>query len=249
MGKQGSNGSTAIVKAADYAIVQHHERAIGVLQTNIGPGGITARDLTEVRVPSASSKQWCIETLKGDEHVDAFYGVPLMFRDSRLYWVKSYEESGGGDPPDCKTIDPEAVVGIGDPGGDCMACEMSQFTEGTPTGRPRCRKYRALFVCGEEDYLPFVLVLPITSIQECVKYFVRLGQRGIRHFEAVLKFSLVGDVNKNGIKFSKLCLELEERLPEDVAEKMALISAEMKKVFGGYSIADAVRQQDEENRP
>ena len=244
MSKQDGNGSTAIVKASKYAIVTQHERALKVLKTNIGPGGITERDLTLITIPTGGGTQWQTQTLKGEEHVDALYGVPIMFKDVRLHWEKSYEETGGGEPPTCKTINDEASVGVGTPGGNCAVCPMNQWNEDSPTGRKRCALQRALFVCGPEDYLPFVFVLPVMSRIECVKYFVRLGSKGINHFGTVLKYTLATATNKTGIKYSKVQFELEEQLSPDVADQMQIVSEGMRQVLGGFSIAETVRKQE-----
>ena len=243
MAKQNGK-TTAIVKASNYAIVTQHERALDVLKTNIGPGGITERDLTLITIPTGGGTQWHLQTLKGEQHVDALEGVPIMFKDVRLHWDKSYEETGGGEPVSCKTVNDEASVGVGNPGGDCATCPMNQWDENSKTGKKPCSLRRALFVCGPEDYLPFVLVLPVMSRTECVRYFVRLGSKGISHFGTVLKYTLVHATNKAGIKYSKVQFELEEQLPQDIADQMQIVSEGMRQVLGGFSIAETVREQE-----
>lgn len=243
MAKRNGNAKqeTAIVPAKQYKIVTHHERAVDILKTNIGPGGITERDLTQIRIPAGGGLQWCIPTLEGDKYVDAFYGVPLMFLDERAHWSIPYSESGGGGPPDCKSCD--LMHGVGTPGGDCDSCEKNKWTD-TKTGRKECTINRALFICGPDDFIPFVLAMPITSRKECISFFVKLSQFGLQHFEAILKFTLVEAVNKSGIKYSKVEIEKEETLPEELAGRMQIISEGMKKVLGGYSVAEAVREQE-----
>lgn len=249
MTRARTNDKTAITKVEEYAIVKQYERAAEILKTNIGAGGLDITDLTHISIPSGGALAWTIKTLEGEQQVSEFEGIPLAFKDERLYWAKSFAESGGGDPPDCRTTNSDCSVGVGNPGGPCDTCEMNQWTE-TPTGRKPCSEHRALFVCGATDLIPFVLRLPITSLKECRRFFILLGQNGLKYYEAILSFGLKSDTNKQGIKYSVIDLKVKQRLTAEQAEHMAIVNAALQKQIGGFTLADEIRkEQDQDNVP
>ncbi len=110
-----------------------------MIKENLGDSSITLSDLTRISFPSGKSTTWVIPDIEaegGTIESKAINGIILMTQRTRQYWVTSYDDTGGGTPPDCSSED--GVTGRGNPSGDCNDCNFSQFD--STTGRQECQE-------------------------------------------------------------------------------------------------------------
>ena len=107
----------------NYQIMQHDPAEVGeIIAELFGRTGPDRFDLGQIKVPSGQGPaMWAVPTLEGeDEAVKTIDGVVIATQDIRVYYRTSFEDSGGGVPPDCSSAD--SVTGQGNPGGSCAEC-------------------------------------------------------------------------------------------------------------------------------
>lgn len=157
--------------------------------------------------------------------VDSFEGIIIDQHPCNAWWEKSFKETGGGQLPDCSSLD--GVHGIRD-GGDiveCLTCEHNQWGSGrddagTPTRGKACKNMKRLHILIHGDDLPYRLTLPPSSIEEVDTFLTTLRRRKIALVSAKLRFSLVQETNRDGFKYSEIRFEFLGQIP--IAEYMKI---------------------------
>lgn len=191
-----------------YAIMSMQKGAVvDMLKENMGVEKITANDLNRITVPSQGSVVWTIPTITGDETEKEIEGVIIFTQSVRAYWEKSFDDSGGGSPPDCVARD--GLTGVGDPGGDCLKCPKAQW-ESAKGGKGRgkaCSESRLIYLVPKAEILPTVIKVPATSLANARKYLFGLTSVRQAVHSVYTKLTLEGDKNADGIKFSKVVFQ------------------------------------------
>lgn len=188
------------------ALALPQEEVTALVKENLGDEGIGVFDLDRIKIPSGGIDQWAVPTLEGTtEMVKELTGVIVYKKLVRAYWSKSLDD-GGATAPDCKSD--ENVIGVGNPGGDCYECPLSQFgsavnKDASPGKGQACKLMMLIFLLGEDGFLPKIVVCPPTSVAPMRKYFVRLTSEAIMLSTIITKLELDIDKNDAGIKYSK----------------------------------------------
>jgi hypothetical protein len=158
-----------------------------IVASNLSGGVPTEFDFPRLKVPNTGAPgKWTVETLDGEEQVPAIEGVIVGWTERRNRWEKSYDETGGGEPPVCTS--PDGLVGYGNPGGDCTACTFAKF--GSKGEKPLCRQSRALAMLQRDAILPAIVQVPATSLRPVRAYFMQLTTRGARFFDVITRLEL-----------------------------------------------------------
>lgn len=166
-------------------------QALAVLRENMGGERLTEFDLDRVKMPAGGGKFWEVPTLGDVESAKEIEGVVVITKNVRAYWPFGIDEGSGNEPPQCASAD--AIIGIGDPGGDCETCPFAQFGSSTKEGSKgqACKQMRQLFVLSPRSVLPLVLTLPPTSLAGARRYFMRLASHsGIYYWATTTKIGL-----------------------------------------------------------
>lgn len=185
------------------------------------PGGISAFDLTRIKLPAGGAQFWEVPSAEGTSPEKAFEAIILDWRDTRTYWEKPLE--GGGQPPDCSSEDAErgsGRYGVGsneNPSGSCARCPMSQWGSGKSGGQA-CRAIRQLFLLRGSELLPTLLFLPPGSQKPFKKYTLSLASKGVRHYGAITSFGLAGATAKGGQAYSQVAPSLVSTIPSEEME-------------------------------
>lgn len=192
-------------------------------------GGLSAADLTRIKLPTGGSMFWAIPTPEGDIPLKSFDGVILDYRDTRAWWEKELGNGGGGAPPDCSSEDAEhgngryGIASDENPSGKCTSCPMSQWgTKGNGGRGQACRSVRQVFLLRDAELMPTLLALPPSSQRPFRKYILGLASTGISPYEVVTTFELAKATNKGGIDYASVAASTsaEKHIP---AEEMAWI--------------------------
>ena len=216
------NTATAIVPAADYAVMKHGVDALQeVIRANIGSGNLGPGDLERIKVPAGGGTTWTIPSLDGDIDTKEFDGVIVAWKTQRAYWKEKY--SGGSVPPDCASDD--GITGSGDPGGVCEQCPYSQFESATDEKGEKmpgqaCKQIRLMAVVQKDDLVPVLLSAPPTSLANMRRYFLRLASRAKPFYAVVTRFTLVKAQSAGGITFSQIEANAIEQLDDEQQAKM-----------------------------
>lgn len=192
--------------------------------------GIERPEFPLIKILHAGALMFQMPSDQEDEtkQIKGFQAQVLLHQRVNAYWDKSFQETGGGIPPACASLD-----GITGPVyGECAKCEFNQFgsevlTDGSKGGGKACKNMMRIYVRIGQDLLPSLLIVPPTSIREYNAYVVKLTQKGKPLPLILTKFSLESAQNKQGIKYSKLILSLDK----DLAEKEFKEGLVMRKVY------------------
>lgn len=170
-----------------------------------------------IKMPSGETTLYQLpsENPEEPEFAKEFSAVILHHHPIRAYFKTKF--TGAANPPDCGSLD--AVMGFGNPGGDCRNCIYNEYNSGE-NGSKACKERHRLYLLREGEMFPVMLSLPTGSLKELSRYLMRLLTRGSKSNEVVTKFSLVKATNKGGITYAKACFQVERKL---TAEELPLV--------------------------
>lgn len=204
-----------------------------IIGENLGGEILSPSDLDRVKVPAGGSTSWTLPTLEGEEDVREFEGVIIHWSQPRVWWESEF--TGENTPPDCSSED--GKIGIGNPGGRCDTCPLSQWGSDPKGGKGQaCKQLRMLFILRKEGILPLVLSAPPTSIQPIRKYFLRLASAGESYMNVVTKFSLERTKNDGGIQYSRMVPSLARKLTDDEKTKIRAYATSIKPALESVQI-------------
>lgn len=211
---------------------------VDMLRDNAGTG-VREFDLDGIKMPSGGAVFWEVPTLTGSpDPVKELECVILYWKDVRGYWAVPFEQSGGGTPPDCASVD--NITGIGQPGGGCMTCPLSQFGSGEKDGKKTrgqaCKQMRMLFIMRPDSIIPMRIAVPPTSLGVMRKFFLRMAGQQLRYTHAVVKLSLLQKSNKDGVKYAEITPGIARLLSAEECAKVDAISAGMLPIFDATKV-------------
>jgi hypothetical protein len=229
--------------------------------------GINEFDMDRVSVPSGGGLAWSVPDLNGEpEAVAELKGVILFHGDRRAFWSVGFDESGGGGPPDCTSVDGRTGFGLirGEVGTACepksrvcKTCPMAAWgsadfdgdnkpiTKKNPQGQlvpvhtngQACTQRKVVFFLRQGDILPMVVDLAPTSIKSFNQFMLRLTSRGIPCYGAEVGLKLKNEQSGAGIKYSSVAPRLLSLLSDADAANMAKVAASMKPYFEQIGVA------------
>jgi len=207
--------SKELVVMENFAIVKQDVNIAEALKENLGGDRINFRDLDTAKLPSGRGTKFIIPDEDGNEtEAEEIRGVIIHVEKQRVYYEKTFDETGGGVPPDCMSYD--LINGDGTPGGSCESCPMNEFDQ-EKQSKP-CKEKRMFFILRENDFMPLLLPVSVGSLKRARDYLTKLAFRNtLKHtVETVFKLETVS--NKRNIKYPQLILERGARLnPKDIA--------------------------------
>ena len=138
------------------------------------------------------------------EKTQKFIGIILDSNRINAFWHHSFSESGGGDPPDCFSMDgivPEASCP--DPQHDsCTKCPHNEF--GSDGRGKACKNMKRAHVLLDDSALPYRLTIPPTSLKSIDTYVSLLTGQGVPYQLVITEIGLREVANKDGIKYSEV---------------------------------------------
>ena len=187
-----------------------------VLAENLDGEQIGPQDLPRAKMPAGGGSSWELPGLGGVESLKEIVGIVIHSTLTRAYWPGRKVTD---QPPQCSS--PDAVIGVGDPGGECAACPLAQFGSDEEGSRGQaCKLSRQCFVLTPSSLLPVVVALPPTSLKSWRSYVLGLtgAQIGLSGTETI--FALAQAKNSDGTAYSRVVLRPGRRL-EDIEEAQA----------------------------
>lgn len=225
----GKKKELVVVGTDDYAIVKMDKPIAQIIQNNLGGEQVTARDFPKIPIPGSGGTTWSIETIDGEQEMKEVQGVIVYSVLTRVYWETSFDESGGGSPPDCVSVD--GITGEFDaykdwegerPTGRCVDCPFSKFGSHRKGRAQACQQRRLIFIIRPDNALPYYISIPPTSINPAKKFLLQLAGAGLETYERIVNLSLTPDKNADGIKYSKVNFGIAAPVPNpDFWKKVA----------------------------
>lgn len=218
------------------------EESKAVMAANLGGGLVTEFDLARIRVPAGGGLSFNVATLDGDKDLREVDCILLYHQDVRAFWKMGLEESGGGSPPDCKSAD--AMVGVGDPGGNCRTCPNAQFGS-DPKGKrgQACKQRKVLYCLTPGEMLPHALFVPPASLKHMKQYLLRLTSKNLMFCDVITRFTLKKLPNSGGIVYSEINVNMVRPLAMDEALAARRLADELKPRLAAMQV-DATEFQD-----
>lgn len=209
-----TESTTALAVRGDYlALTKPSKEIAEIIESNIGPSGFNRFDLERVKIPAGGNTRWTVETIRGEQSLEEIEGIILLKRSTRVYYEKSFDESGGNNPPDCSSED--GYKGIGKPGGDCTRCPLTAYGTAAKGDGRACREIMVLFVLLPGKLIPIVITVTPGSLRDVRKYFLRLAGENRAHYMVTTKFRLQKVNNKRGIAYAQIKATIGRELEDD----------------------------------
>ena len=197
---------TKEVAKVEFQIMQMDKNEIKeILHENLGEDSLSIQDLTRVVVPGSGGKTWTVDSVEGEKEMNELLGIIVFTKVTRTYWEKSFDDTGGGEPPNCYS--PDGVLGIGEIADTvkdhmCGNCHMSEFAK-DGSGCP-CKENRQLFMVMQDEILPIVIKTPVMSLKNAKKYLTALTSRRQKIHSVYTSLTLMPTKNKKNIKYSQI---------------------------------------------
>lgn len=211
-------GEIATVESKDYLLLHATKDQLAVAEAHAKKKRLSIFNLERAKLPSGTSKgEWTVAGPEGDYYTPKLPGMILDVREWRTWYRETFEESGGGTPPDCSSED--AITGHGDRDGDgnlgphdCLTCPKAQWGSARKGSGQDCAERRAIFLLRDDNIFPMLVVLPPTSIGPVDKFTQALAGKlaDPAHYEVSL--GMEQDKNAEGIKFHKLMVKITRKL-------------------------------------
>ena len=203
------------------------EEIVSMIQSNVGSMDLNEFNLPKAINPSGSGSRWEIPGIGDDsEAVSEVEGIIVAHKMARVYYVKKYDETGGGERPDCTgSTDPVSGIFIGEgaPGGYCAKCKYSKFIkkEDGSSDSPKCRQIKQVFILRPGEIMPTKFNATAGNIGQVETYLLNLTIKGrLKYNHCVTKIKLSADKYKNGRDWAKWTLSLVSPLPTEVTAQM-----------------------------
>lgn len=214
--------STDLVPVTDYAVMQLDVEEASAAIQEVASDGLSRFDLPVVKVPAGGGIAWEIPNAEGDTDImKVLEGILLAVQDQRTYWKETFGASGGSTPPDCYSLD--LVTGYGDPGGDCRSCPFAQFGSGldeagNQTRGQACKQQKILWLLTPYSLLPYIVVVPPTSLKPVKSALVKLAGQGMALGSYRVQLSLNATKNASGVSYAQIVMKAAGKLsPEERA--------------------------------
>lgn len=146
----------------------------------------------------------------GEEKVDSFKAVILDMNRTNAYWGESFDESGGGTPPTCSSLDGVSAEmnseEIQSESGKCIDCPMNKFGSGKGGGKA-CKNMKRVHGLVDGSMMPMRLTVPPSNLKAVDLYVSLLTSHGVPYQLIETEFSLKAAQNKGGIEYSELVMK------------------------------------------
>ncbi len=132
-----------------------NENIVDILAQNLGGKQLSLFKLEKLGVAAQGMPFFVAKLGDEMEQVKEFDGIVLMMGRNRSFWLKSFEESGGGSPPDC--VSDDLRIGMGDRDGsgviakhECATCPHNQWDSGANGVGKRCQESIAMLTARDD---------------------------------------------------------------------------------------------------
>lgn len=232
--------------------VLREDGAVGAMVQAFNDMGMTQFQLNRLRVPAGGGTSWEVPTLEGSESLREIDVLIAWAKGNEKAWYReSYEDSGGGSPPDCSSHD--GITGFGNreltvdgddaqshsyrcgrPGqpGCCPWNEWGSKRGDRETNAKDCADLAFLFFFYGEARLPMFLVVPPTSVKAVLEYNIRLMNYGKAPDSVITRLSLERVDTRP--PYSTIKLTPVGTLSDEDASKARAMSDAVKQTFAAF---------------
>ena len=199
---------------------------------------------------------------QGDENVNpGFEAIILAHKKIRGWFEKSFEETGGGQYPDCYSFDmkhPDPTVseekrcaekceGDIESGG----CPFSKFGSDRRGKGKACKEYIRALLLIKGQILPTLIQIPATSHKVWKEFITTCLNRGYPIRGMFTEFGLTKTKSSSGMEYAKLILKPKALIakPENLPNAIKRIDEIAEKFYGQIASAPFAAEDSEEEVP
>lgn len=175
-----------------------------------------------------------------DSKVASFEAIVLQQQHCNAWWAVSFDESGGGTPPDCSSLD-SVTPDFNSPDVQAERCNMCPRNKFGTDGRGKsCKNMVRLHLIMPDSFpgndMPHRLTIPPSNIKIVDAYLQSVVRAGDAYQTVKTKFSLIQKANKEGIKYSEIVLTKGEKIPQTMWQSIAGMKKEWTDAMEGQTI-------------
>ena len=175
----------------------------------------------------------------GDVKFLSIEGIILHHSPVNSYWENSFDETGGGVPPDCYSMDSEIPQGDKQQSKLCYNCPMNKF--GSKGRGKACKNMWRLHILCDDSQIPKRMTIPPSNILGVQDFLVKLRDLNLPHELAKLKITLKKAKSKDGIEYSQLNFDIVDTVKTKAeADRIKAIKTSFSGAFGDIVEADEV---------
>lgn len=183
-------------------------------------------------------------TMPDESKIPEFEGIILDTNRINAWWEQSFDDTGGGTPPDCFSMDgidcdqnsnmPQSQL--------CRDCEKNKFgsaveKDGSKGKGKACKNMKRVHIVMEGEMLPHRMTLPPSSLKAIDDYISRLTSKGLPYQLVHTTFKLKEAKNAVGIKYSEIKPERGILITDpEQATNLKKLLRDMKPVMRGQEI-------------
>lgn len=186
--------------------------ALGIITDNLKNQQLSPSLFDVVKSPSGGTTVFTVPGLSGDEIEKELTGIILDYTTPRAYWDSP--DPIEGTPPVCYSSN--SVVSF--EGQPCSQCQFNDFgsKNGGETQAKACKESVCIFLLRQDNILPLVVRVPVSSKNLFMKYTTRLVSNLTPICGVVTKITLEKATNKTGQPYAKFNFEAVSTLtPEE----------------------------------
>lgn len=229
------NDKAVAKKSEDFALAKSSGANIQeVIRDNTGGGEVDRFDLVNVKVPGAGGTTWEIPTVSGKpKATQEIEGVVIAMQTNRAFWLEGYDDSGGGTPPDCVSVDGINGNGIteenGKPGvSDCAKCPHNSFGTAAKGEGKACKEMRVMFILQPDGLLPIVVSAPPGSLKNMKTYGLGLASEAMKISHVMTGLGLEKKTSKGNKPYACITPRMLRKLTEDEIKAVSEYSKAFK---------------------
>jgi len=192
--------------------------ALSIISENLKHQQLSPAMFDIVKSPSGGTTAFTVPGLTGDEIQKELTGIVLEYSTPRAYW--DTPDPKEGTPPICYSRD--SVVSFD--GKPCSQCQFNDFgsKNGGETNAKACKESVWIFLLRQDNILPLIVRVPVSSKLLFLKYTTRLVSNLTPLCGVVTRITLEKATNKTGQPYSQYQFEAISSLtPEETATARA----------------------------
>ncbi len=216
--------------------------AMAPIREALAPGESLSVDLLDrAKWPTGGGSMFEFKSGGGGAAIE---GVVILRQPVKVYWKTKFADSGGGQPPDCFSMD--NVQGHGDNGEpgtvhDCSKCPLAEWgtatnEKGEETAGKACRQVTRAFFLRDGKTLPMLVPIPPSSYKAMQFYVLNMG---LPYYGAVTRLSTEQTKSKQqGISYAMAKFETVRPLTADELVSVRAYRDEILPFLSAMSVVD-----------
>ena len=212
------SAATALTTVNESDYIALKSDALGIISENLKHQQLSPAMFDVVKSPSGGTTAFTVPGLSGDEIQKDITGIILDYTTPRAYW--DTPDPVEGTPPICFSND--SVVSF--EGQPCSQCQFNDFgsKNGGETNAKACKESVCLFLLRQDNIMPLIVRVPVSSKLAFLKYTTRLVGTMTPLYGVVTKITLEKSTNKTGQPYAKYNFEAVNNLsPEEITAAKA----------------------------